>query len=190
MSMKQNQRATSVDPEIPLGRQVRIRISVRALMGLVLVIGLGLGWYIHLVREQHSAVQAILERGGTVEYDYKYDATGNRRLRKARSWSPAWLQNAVGGDDFFHHVGVVGLDLEKSGNRVRPTDEDMRHFEGFNHLKVLYLGGGRITDAGLERLKNLTDLRMLVLWGNPISGAGLKHLRGLIELGSQRDRRD
>ena len=143
-------------------------------MGLVLVIGVGLGWYIHKTQEQRSAVQAILARNGIVEFDYKYDAAGNRRLRNGRSWSPVWLQKALGDDNFVHHVAVVGLDLDKSGNRVDPTDADLVHLERLCHMKVLYLGGGRITDAGLEHLKNLTDLRMLILWGNPISGAGLK----------------
>ena len=63
------------------------------------------------------AVQAILARNGIVEYDYKYDAAGNRRLPKGTMVSGR-LQKALGDDNFLHHVAVVGLDLDKSGNRV------------------------------------------------------------------------
>jgi hypothetical protein len=174
--------ATAVEVCDPPDRRGRIRMSVRAMMGLVVVIAVVLGWYIHLARKQRSAVQAILARGGTVEYDYKYDAAHNRRVRKGEPWYPAWLRNAVGDDNFCHDVAIVGLDMNKSGDPILGTDGDLVHLEGFNHLKVLYSGGGRITDAGLEHLKNMTELRMLVLWGNPITGAGLKHLRGLKKL--------
>jgi hypothetical protein len=177
-----NEPATTVDRRVPPGRRVQIRISVRAMMGLVLLIAVVVGWYVHVAKKQRSAVRAILARGGTVEFDYKYDNAGNRRLRKAISWCPGWLRNAVGDDNFFHHVAVVGLDINKSGASVPATDADVALLEGFRHLKVLYLGGGRITDAGLEHLKNMSELRMLVLWGNPISGAGLKHLRRMKQL--------
>ena len=180
--MNKNQPTIPSDPKISSNGWSRPRISVRALMGLVLVIGVGLGWYIHKTQEQRSAVQAILARNGIVEYDYKYDAAGNRRLPNGKSWSPVWLQKVLGDDNFVHHAAVVGLDMDKAGNRVDPTDADLAHLERLRHIKVLYLGGGRITDDGLGHLKNLTELRMLIAWGNPISGAGLKHLRGLKQL--------
>ena len=168
----------------PVSRPWRrfLRFSVRGMIVVVLVIGVALWWSIHQARKQRSAVQAILARGGIVEYDYKYDSVRNRRLPNGESRCPIWLRNAGIDDDFFHDVAVVGLDTDKSGNRVRPTDADLVHLEGLRHVKLLYLGGGSITDAGLEHLGNLTDLRMLILWGNPISGAGLKHLRGLKKL--------
>jgi hypothetical protein len=180
--MTGNEPATTLNRQLPPRRRIRVRISLRALMGLVLVFGVVLGWPIHLARQQRSAVRAILSRGGTVEFDFKYDTAGNRRISKGVSWCPAWLQNAVGDDNFFHHVAVVGMDLGRSGTLVCPTDADMVQLEAFNHLKVLYLGGGRITDSGLEHLKSMTELRMLVLWKNPISGAGLKHLRSMKHL--------
>ena len=167
------------DRQNPPRRRFRVRISLRALMVLVLVIAIGLGWHIHQAREQRLAVQAILARGGIVEYDYRYDAARDRRLPNGKSWCPVWLQNAIGDDNFFHNVGVAGLDFDTSGRSVRPTDADLVHLERLRHLKLLYLHGGSITDNGIEHLKNMTDLRMLVLSGNPISGAGLKHLRDL-----------
>jgi hypothetical protein len=180
--MAENQLATPGVRQIPPTRWYRVRISVRAVMVLVLVISVGLAWHIHQVREQRLAVQAILARGGDVEYDYRYDAVQDRRVPNGKSWCPLWLKGAIGDDNFFHNITVVGLYEDTSGRRVRPTDSDLVHLEGLRQLKYLYAGGGRITDAGLEHIKNLTDLRMLVLWGNPISGGGLAHIRGLAKL--------
>jgi hypothetical protein len=136
----------------------------------------GLGWIVHQAREQKLAVQAILARGGMVEYDYQYDAARHRRLPNGKPWRPVWLQKVLG-DEYFHSVACAGLDLGHV-----PTDADLVHFAKLRRLKLLYLGGGRITDDGLIALKDLTELRLLILWGNPISGDGLKHLRGLKKL--------
>jgi Leucine-rich repeat (LRR) protein len=144
------------------------------LLLLIVVSACGLGWVVHQAREQRLAVRAILARGGVVEYDYQYDAARNRRLPQGKTWRPVWLQKALG-DDYFHHVVCVGLDRA-------PTDVDLVALAGLKHLKLLYLGGGGITDDGLKQLKDLTDLRTLILWGNPISGDGLNHLRGLRKL--------
>jgi hypothetical protein len=75
------------------------------------------------------------------------------------------------GDEYFHNVVWVGLE--------HSTDADLVSLARLRHLKLLHLGGGRITDDGLKHLQNLTDLHLLVLWGNPISGDGLKYLQGL-----------
>ena len=48
-------------------------------------------------------------------------------------------------------------------------------------LKMLHLGGPKITDAGLVHLKGLTKLQRLVLPSN-ITDAGLVHLQGLTKL--------
>ncbi len=180
--MSDNLPASAGELRIAPMRRFRIRISVRALMSVVLVIGIVLGWYIYRARLQRAAVRAIQARGGIVEYDYKYDSSLDQRNRKGKTWTPAWLQNAVGDDNFLHHVAVVGLDMDISLRPIDVADADLIHLEGFTHLKVLYAGGGHVTDAGLEHLRNMTELRMLVLWNNPISGAGLKYLRRLKKL--------
>jgi hypothetical protein len=136
----------------------------------------GLGWVVHQAREQRLAVRAILARGGMVEYDYQYDAARNRRLPMGKPWRPIWLERVLG-DEYLHSVVCAGLDGEHAA-----TDADLVHFARLRRLKLLFLGGGRITDDGLKELKDLTDLRLLILWGNPISGDGLKYLRGLKEL--------
>jgi hypothetical protein len=135
-----------------------------------------LGWVAHRAREERLAVRAILARGGMVEFDYQYDAIRNRRLTNGKPWRPVWLQKALG-DEYFHDVACVGIDGDHAA-----ADSDLVHIARLTHVKVLYLGGGRITDDGLKLLAHLKDLRILILWGNPISGDGLKHLRALKEL--------
>jgi hypothetical protein len=144
------------------------------MMLLTLASACGLGWVVSQTREQWLAVRAIVARGGTVGYDYKYDSARNRRLPNGTPWRPVWLQKMLG-DEYFHNVVCVGLDEVA-------TDADLVHVARLRHLKLLYLGGGRVTDDGLKHLQKLTDLRLLILWGNPISGDGLKYLRGLKKL--------
>ena len=49
-------------------------------------------------------------------------------------------------------------------------------------LRVLELGGTRITDAGLVHLRGLTNLKMLVLDRTKVTDAGMVHLKGLVNL--------
>jgi hypothetical protein len=51
-------------------RVPRMRLSVRALLILVLILGSGFGWVAYRVRVQRDAVAAIKRAGGSVEYDY------------------------------------------------------------------------------------------------------------------------
>jgi hypothetical protein len=145
-------------------------------MLLIAVSACWLGWIVRSAREQKQAAEAILARGGIIEYDYKYDSSRSRRLPKGESWRPLWLQRLLG-DDYFHNIVVAALDEGRHA-----TDEDLSQIARLRHLKLLYLGGGKITDDGLAHLQGLTDLRLLVLWGNPIKGDGLKHLRYLKNL--------
>jgi hypothetical protein len=154
----------------------RFRLSLRVTMLLIAGTACGLGWFVRSAQEQRRAVDAILARGGTVDFDYKYDDVRGRRLPKGESWRPIWLQRLLG-DEYFHTVSCVGLDTS-----CEPTDEDLVPIARLSRLKLLYLGGGKITDDGLARLGGLTDLRLLILWGNPIEGDGLKHLRYLKKL--------
>ena len=85
-----------------------------------------------------SRFQRIETRGGTVECDYKYDSARNPRLPNGTPWRPVWLQKVLG-DDYFHNV--VGVSLDDVA-----TDADLVHIAWLRHVKLLYLGGGRVTD--------------------------------------------
>ncbi len=108
------------------------------MMVLILAAACGLGWVVSQTREQWLAVRAIVTRGDIVEYDYKYDSARNRRLPNGTPWRPVWLQKVLG-DDYFHNV--VGVSLDDVA-----TDADLVHVAQLRHVKLLYLGGGRVTD--------------------------------------------
>jgi hypothetical protein len=81
---------------VPTGRR-RLRLSVRALMAMVVVIAAGLGWYLHTVRTQQKAVAVIKQAGGSVTYDWEWgnhDANISSVMDKPRP--PKWLSNLVG----------------------------------------------------------------------------------------------
>src|SRR4051794_16010484 len=68
----------------------RVQSSVRALMALVLALGVGLGWFVHRAQVQRDAVAAILRAGGRVSYDWQWN--NGRRIAKAKPRWPGWLE--------------------------------------------------------------------------------------------------
>jgi hypothetical protein len=150
------------------------------MMLLIAASACGLGWVVHQAREQRLAVQAILAKGGVVEYDYQYDATRNRRLPNGEPWRPVWLQRALG-DEYFHSVVCVGLDAERD-----QTDADLvhlKHLRGLTKLQYLDLASTQVTDGGLDDLRNLTGLERIDLPNNPqLTGSFLQHVADLPNL--------
>src|SRR5438045_3013968 len=96
-------RQGGVMPEQPSPKtwRHRLRISVRALIVLVLVLGGGLGWIVHRARVQGEAVAAIRRAGGSYYYDWQY--TNRKSGPFARPRWPDWLVARIG-DDYFGHV--------------------------------------------------------------------------------------
>jgi hypothetical protein len=95
------------------------RVSVRALMILVLLFGGGFGWTVHIVRTaqiQRAAVAAVESAGGYVLYDCERDP--NRiitvprptRKRLTRAIKPAGLTRPPwAGIDYFNNVIEIVL---------------------------------------------------------------------------------
>jgi hypothetical protein len=80
-----------MEPTHPNARR-KFRLSVRALMGIVLGFGVGLGWYLNTVRTQQAAIAAIKDAGGSVAYDWEwgnYDPNISSVMDKPRA--PKWL---------------------------------------------------------------------------------------------------
>jgi len=179
-----------------------LRFSVRGLIVLVLVIGVGLGWMVRVVRTaqiQRDAVAAIKNAGGMVAYDGK---TWRGPERKDwEPWSRQWLTDHIGVDYFAHFTDVylsfssstatdaaVGqarhltrvklLDLDQSS----VSDAGLAHLNGLTKFSSVDLSHTQVTDAGLVHLKGLSNLSVLVLDGPQVSDAGLAHLKGLTKL--------
>ncbi len=170
----------------------RLRVSVRALMILVLLLAIGLSWTVYLGRIVHSAqlqreaVAAIKNAGGFVLYEW--DREDGRPITSGRQWYSEWVVDRLGVDYFGDVVEVylrgglsdanlalVGrfprlLELHCFADRSSPTDTGLAHLDGITGLKQLDLSGTRIADGGLVHSRT------------GITDAGLAHLKGMTRL--------
>jgi hypothetical protein len=149
-------------------RRLRPRFSVRMLLALVLVSGIGLGILAATVRKarrQRHAVVATKKLGWWVYYEGEYYQAGFRpRNGPARhGWLRKWL-----GDDFFDTVTHVTL--FSSSDHI---DADMAHIEAFPELEQLCVDRLPVTDAGIAHLSGLSKLQRLSLREVPITDAAL-----------------
>ncbi len=149
-----------------------LRISLRALLVLVLLTGGWMGWLVQSARTQRTAVAAIQRSDGYVEYEW--DITNPaRKPSKGPAW-PKWLVDHLGVDYFYN---VVAVDLDD-----RATDLDLVRVGNLTSLRSLQLSRSQVTDAGLEYLQGLTSLKRLTLRVTDVTDAGLAHLQGLTGL--------
>ncbi len=153
-------------------RRSYVRISVRALMVLVLFAGGWMGWLVRSARVQRAAVAAIQRVNGYVEYEW--DFTNPNRKPSPRSWWPKWLVDSLGVDYFFN---IVAVDLDD-----RATDLELVHVGNLTRLRSLQLSQSEVTDSGLAYLQGLTSLKRLTLKSTGVTDAGLAHLKGLTSL--------
>jgi Leucine rich repeat len=164
-----------------------LRFSLRSLIVMVLIGGVGMGWVVHEAHVQRDAVRAIQKAGGAVWYDWQWE-DGVPNPKGTLVW-PKWLVDSLGVDYFGHVVGV--------GMHERPSDELLVHVGRLRRLESLDLdasirrlpphrppspGEPAVTDAGLVHLKGLSRLERLDLSGTDITDAGLIHLQGLTRL--------
>ena len=84
----------------------RQRFSLRAMILVILVIGIWLGWQVNRAREQREAVAAVRRYGGEVHYEHEFF---DGKLKSGRNgWGPRWLRQLVG-EEFFRQVRHVRL---------------------------------------------------------------------------------
>jgi internalin A len=192
----------------PWWRGPRVRLSLRALMIAVLILGGWLGWLVRGARIQREAVAAIQRGGGSVRYDWEWASF--RYLPDGRlvqpmpkpgtkpPW-PEWLVARLGPDYFgsvkevvvgpndFDLVMPLVARLERLesfrvavGSSI--TDEGLRHIRGLTGLESFSISprATRITAACLESLEGLTGLRRLFFTTHPpLTDADLGRLRNL-----------
>jgi Leucine-rich repeat (LRR) protein len=154
------------DQPLPKSWRPRLRMSMRALMILVLILGGGLGWIIHQARVQRDAVAAIKKANGHIGYDWEFK---DDQPSYGKTWAPEWLVKLIG-IDYFGHVVAVGL-------YDRASDAELVQVGKLRRLSQLNLLGSHVTDAGLEHLQGITGLKALYLSKTAVGDAGLRHLR-------------
>jgi hypothetical protein len=154
-------------------------------MGVVLVLAVGMGWYVRSVFRQQDAVAAIRRAGGSVAYDWRWE--GNNKpgtfVYPGKPLAPRWLANIVPAD-YVATVISVDLDAPAHADSANPMDAaTLARIGRLGHLNSLWLNNRfEITDAGLAHLEGLNSLRDLQLDDTGVSDAGLAHLRGMTGL--------
>ena len=158
------------------------QISLRTL----LILALGLSWFVIRGERQRRSVASFEAMGGVVFYD-----TPEERFLDLTRWLPRdYLDNVthvrlVGHrmtDAGAAHLGVLtrlqGVDL-----RATPlTDAGLVHLHGLSRLKWLNLSGTQVTDVGVAHLQSSGRLETLDLDGTQVTDAGLAHLKDLSRL--------
>ena len=156
---------------LPNARRRSFRLSVRALIVLVLAVGAGLGWVRRILpqaRHQQKAVKALQAAGADVWYDWEW--RGDKPVRGRRPAWREWLMAQLG-EDFF--ARAIAVDLELSSN------DAMRYLGRLEYLEVLFARGVAFANGGLPNLKGLASLRSLDLSETDTTGDGLSKLQDL-----------
>lgn len=167
-----------------------LRPSLRVLMVLVLVAGLGLGWIAQRAGVQRSAVRAITAAGGRALYPWEVKAFKGRYsvsltvAKLARPPVPSWLIRLLG-PDYFGSIRMVYV-AERGCNAV------MGEVARLDNLEQMYMRStygnlppiaSNLTDSGLAKLRRLRHLKAVMITGNPgLKGPGLVGLSGSVGL--------
>ena len=177
------------DQAKPVSRHWRrmLRFSVRRLIVLVVLVGSGLGLWIHAARVQRDAVVAITKARGSARYNIWFGRDGN--LSSRESWAPARLKNWLG-VDYFDTVTAVYLTpdvIHRSPFYVGPLDSRdfnpiLAHVARLDQLEWLDLSVTSVTDADLVHLRRLRRLKRLELRATSIADHGLGNLSVLTGL--------
>lgn len=186
---------STTTPARPWWHRFAIRLSVRALLALVLAVGIVAWLLVAPGFERHRATGLIRRHNGTYLHDYQFSPLSGY-AKNPRSPYPAWARKALT-DDHFHDVTLVFIqspdfDDEDLG-RLRPLDrvdtmrldraaisaDGLKRFRDFPRLRQLYLNGCNITDAAIENLGDevLSRLVFLGLQDTPVSQAKVDELR-------------
>ena len=148
----------SLEIQPPAKRRPRFRLtlSLRAMMVLVLISGIGMAWKVNRARATRRAVAAIRQSGGYVQFN---DGTGTW---DDKPWlrPPGWLVHRMGEEYFFDVVRVETDDDAAWGDR---TAETLASFPALQEIRLLE---AKIRSPFIGQLARMSNLREIVLHGN------------------------
>jgi len=126
---------------------------------VLLALVLALCWLtreLHEARKHQETVNAVLEIGGHVGYEYGFLGVnlGKPFYVMGRNWGDAELEKLKELTTLTH--------LDVDGCR-EVTDAGMEHLQGMNNLKWLNISHTKVTEAGLKHLKSMTNLQTLFI---------------------------
>jgi hypothetical protein len=129
------------------------------LLIVVLVLSLPLSWLglkLRQARKHRETVNAILESGGHVGYEYNLLGLGLGEVVYV------WGRD-LGDAELEELKGLTSLrQLDVDGCRG-VTDAGLEHLQGLNSLEWLNISHTQVTEAGLEHLKDMTNLEELYI---------------------------
>lgn len=169
----------------------RLAISLRWLMVVVLMIGLGLGWVRHRIKSQREAFEAVVgKEGGFADFDFDDRFVGKNGERGPIG--PTWLSRILGNYNalfLFRDVIEVHFVLSLNDDGEPVVDDEsiddslMPYLARFSKLQSLDLDWPhRVTGSGLGHIRDLTKLEVLKLSGMPLKDSDLSHFSNLNRL--------
>jgi hypothetical protein len=160
--------------------------SLRTLLILVTIAGIGLGLRVNAARRQQRAIAEIQKLGGWFRYDFEFDAKTDKRIPGAKSWVPDWILKRTG-LDLFHDVASVNMVYSNDGPRRQDnqqvTDAVRHQLAAFPRLRSLLLKESQASDECLAAVARVRHLESLYCWdAHALTDAGVAHLRRLPRL--------
>jgi hypothetical protein len=160
------------------------QFSLRSLLIFTVIVAVASAWLrseVESKRQEREAVAAIVQAGGTVDYDYQWDyRQSGQPGQSVKPPGPGWLRGLLG-ENFFARVRSVSFD-RMPGADVNAVAPNLDRIAG---VRYLYFNNSNLADDGLAHVKGMSRLEVLYLDGTKISDAGLANLQGLwlIDLG-------
>ncbi|WP_435006063.1 hypothetical protein P12x_003734 [Tundrisphaera lichenicola] len=180
-------------------KHLPVRLSVRAMMALVLIVGGGLGWTMHRARLQREAVHAIMREHGYVRYNWEGlnflakptppgDSLGIRWVLGPHYFDTpicVSLFQKAADDRMMAHIGrlrglrVLSLSVE---GPTPPSAEGMAEIRRLSHLEQFNVGKGGDAKGFLPHLGALSKLRSLGWYSSAATEADLGIIANLDRL--------
>jgi internalin A len=175
-------------------RRRGLRLSLGALIVLVLVVGAGMGWIAHEARVQREAVAAIRKAQGVVFYDGFKPTRQNPT--KPPSRVPKWLRKGLGDDTFdtvtFVQLGPGSWDrrLMSEATKLKSLEElwiinvppdlepdEILKIRHLSQMKVMHIStAAKFTALFLSAATDLKQLRDLQIARGIATDADLKRI--------------
>lgn len=154
----------------------RRKVVLRVLVGGLLVVGMGSGWWMmgqQKAARQAAAVEAVRTHGGEVYMVYQW-SQGKVRP-DAEPPQPEWFRNLVGPAMLDHPAAVDLAD-------ARDVEECIAQLSLMPDVRALAAPVATVDDQDLSSICRLKGLTHLDLSGTSISDSGVSELAGLERL--------
>jgi hypothetical protein len=162
------------------------RLTLRALMLLILLAGFWLVRQVNKAREQRAVVAAVKKFGGWVHYGPDFVGADPEYIK--RPSAPAWLRRWIG-EEYFQDLTHVSLAYDytnkviQENNNENDCSEILSQLSSINELKSLSMRSWQATDEGLGFLRRNEGLEILFVFdARMITDKGVMQLKDLVNL--------